>query len=71
MMREEGNCPKKELMQGTVPGARKQERPRMQWNGNMGKWAVMSFEKLLRETRDIGRWSRLVHDANNPRSEDG
>ena len=27
-----------------------------------GKWTDMSFDKLLRETRHSGRWSRLVHE---------
>ena len=33
-------------MQGTVPGERKQGRPRMRWIDNMEKWTGMSFDKL-------------------------
>jgi len=56
----------------TVPGARKQGRPKDTMDRRHRKWAKMSFEKLLRETEDTLRWgSRLVHEASNPRNEDG
>ena len=58
-------------MQGAVPGARKQGRPKMRWIDNMEKWAKMLFEKLLRETEDRWRWHRLVLETTNPRNEDG
>src|SRR6218665_4162878 len=35
VMRKEGDCLEKEIMQGTTPGARKQGRPRMRWMDNM------------------------------------
>ena len=54
VVRKEGDCPEKEIMQGTVPGARKQGRPKMRWMDDMEKLAKMSFDKLLRETED--RW---------------
>ena len=38
---------------------------------NMEKWMGMFFDKLLMETRERGRWSRLINEATNPRSEDG
>jgi len=31
----------------------------------------MPFEDLLKKTRDRRKWSRLVHEATNPRTEDG
>jgi len=49
MLLGEGDCLEKEIMQGTVPGIRKQGRPKMGWNNDMEKWAKMSFEKLLRK----------------------
>lgn len=58
-------------MQGTVPRTRKQGRPKMQWIDNMEKWTGMSFDELVRETRDRGRWSRLLHEATNPWIKDG
>src|SRR6218665_1296162 len=54
VMRKEGDCLEKEIMQGTVPGARKQGRPKMRWMDDMEKLAKMSFDKLLKETED--RW---------------
>ena len=39
VMTKEGDCLQKEIMQGTVPGARKQRRPRTRWIDNMEKWA--------------------------------
>jgi len=54
-MMKEGDCLEKEIMQGTVPGARLQGRLRMRLIDNMEKWAKMSFDKLLRETEDRRR----------------
>jgi len=71
VMRTEEDCLEKEIMPGTVLGVRKQRRPKMRWVDDMKKWAKMSFEKLLKETEDRWRWHRLVHDATNPRNEDG
>ena len=73
-MRKERNCLEKEIMQGTVPGARKQGRPGMRWIVNMEKWMGMSFDKLLMGTKDRGRQGTegdgLVYEATNHRSED-
>jgi len=72
MMRKEGDCLEKEIVHGTVPWARKQGRPKMRWIDDVEKCAKMSFEKLLRETEDRWSWRRLiVHEATNPRNEDG
>jgi len=38
---------------------------------DMAKWSKMSFEKLLKEIEARWRWPRLVHEATNPRNEDG
>jgi len=35
VMRKEGDSLEKEIMQGTVPGARKQGRPKMKWIDDM------------------------------------
>jgi len=32
-MRKQGNCLEKEIMQGTMPGLRRQGRPRTAWSG--------------------------------------
>src|SRR6218665_1169265 len=70
VMRKEGDCLEKKIMQGIIPGLRMQGRSKMRWIDNMEKWAKMSFEKL-RETEDRWRWSRLVREAVNHRNEDG
>ena len=58
-------------MQGTVPGASKQGRPRRRWIDNMERWAEMSFDKLLGKTGNRRRWNRLFHEATNTRNDDG
>jgi len=60
-----------EIMQGTTPGARKPGKPRMRWMVNMEEWTWMPFEDLSKKTRDRRKWSRLVHEATNPRIEVG
>src|SRR6218665_500884 len=52
VMRKEGDCLEKEIMQGTTPGTRKQGEPRMRWMENMEEWNGMPFEDLLQKTRD-------------------
>ena len=71
VLRKEGDCLEKEIIQGTVPGARKQGKPKMRLMDDMEKWAKMSFEKLLKKTENRWRWHRLVNEATNPRNEDG
>src|SRR6218665_474306 len=71
VMRKEGDCLEEEIMQGTTTGARKQGKPRMRWMNNMEEWTGMPFEDLMKKTRDRRKWSRLVHEATNPRIEDG
>jgi len=51
---------RKEIMQGTVLGGRKQGRPRML------RW----IETWKNEQRTEGDGNRLVHEATNPRNED-
>jgi len=70
-MRKEGDCLDKEIMQGTIPGARIQGKPRMRWMDNMEEWTGMPFEDLWKETRDRRKWSILFREATNPRIEDG
>jgi len=43
-MRKEGDCLEKEIMQDTVPGVRKQGKPKMRWIDDMEKWAKMSLK---------------------------
>jgi len=38
-MRKQGSCLEKEIMQGTMPGARRRGRPRTAWMDNIKTWA--------------------------------
>ena len=37
-MRKQGNCLEKEILQGTMPGARRRGRPRTAWIDNIKSW---------------------------------
>jgi len=37
-MRKQGNCLEREIMQGTIPGARRRGRPRTAWIDNIKSW---------------------------------
>ena len=71
IMRKQGDCLEKEIMQGTVPGARARGKPRKRWMDNMGEWLGLSTERLLRETEERRGWRGIVHNVTNPRIEDG
>ena len=71
IMRKQGECLEKEIMQGTVPGKRARGKPRKRWMDNVGEWLELSTERLLRETEDRRGWRRIVYNATNPRIEDG
>ena len=49
-MRKQGNCLEKEIMQGTMPGARRRGRPRMAWINNIKSWTGLSVEESIRMT---------------------
>ena len=53
-MRKQGNCPEKEIMQGTMPGARRRGRPRTAWIDNIKSWTGLSVEESIRMTEDRG-----------------
>ena len=48
-----------------------QGKPGMRWMDNMEEWAGMTFEDLLKKTRNRRKWSSLVHEATNHRIDDG
>ena len=71
-MRKQGSCLEKELMQGTMPGARRRGRPRTAWMDNIKTWtAGLSVEESVRMTEDRDKWRKYVHGVANPRIEDG
>ena len=66
-----GNCLKKEIMQGTMPGARRRVRPRTAWIDNIKSWSGLSVEEPIRMTEDRDKWRKCVHGVANPRLEEG
>ena len=70
-MRKQGSWLKKEIMQGTMPGARRRGRPRTAWMDNIKTWTGLSLEESIRMTEDRDKWRKYVHGVANPRIEDG
>jgi len=52
-MRKQGSCLEKEIMQGTMPGARMRGRPRTAWVNNTKSWTGLPVEESIRMTDDI------------------
>jgi len=49
-MRKQGSCLEKEIMQGTMPGARRRGRPCTAWMDNIKTWTGLSVEESIRMT---------------------
>ena len=70
-MRKQGSCLEKEIMQRTMPGARRRGRPRTAWVDNVKMWTGLSVEESVRMTEDRDKWRKYVHGVANLRIEDG
>ena len=70
-MRKQGSWLEKEIMQGTMPGARRRGRPRTAWMDNIKTWTGLSVEESVEMTEDRDKWRKHVHGVANPRIEDG
>jgi len=70
-MRKQGSCLEKEIMQGTMPGARRRGRPSTAWMDNIKTWTGLPVEESIRMTEDRDKWRKYVHGVVNPRIEDG
>jgi len=70
-MRKQGRCVEKEIMQGTMPDARRRGRPRTAWMDNINTWTGLSMEESVRMTEDRDKWRKYVRGVANPRIEDG
>ena len=70
-MRKQGSCLEKEIMQGTMPGARRRGRPYTAWMDNINTWTGLSVEESIRMSEDRDKWRKYVHGVANPRIEDG
>jgi len=66
-MRKQGSCLEKEIMQGTMPGARRRGRPRTAWVDNIKMWTGLPVEESIRMTKDRDKWRKYVHGADNRR----
>jgi len=70
-MRKQGSCLEKEIMQGTMPGARRRGRPRTAWMENINTWTGLPVEESVRMTEDRDKWRKYVHGVANRRIKDG
>jgi len=70
-MRKQGSCLEKEIVQETMPDARRRGRPRTAWMNNIKTWTGLSVEESIRMTEDRDKWRKYVHGVANPRIEDG
>jgi len=70
-IRKQWSCLKKQIMQGTMPGARRRGRPRTAWMDNINTWTGLCVEESIRMTEDRDKWKKYVHGVANPRIEDG
>ena len=71
-MMKQGSCLEKQIMQGTMPGARRRGRPRTAWMDNIKTWTGLSVEESVRmTTEDRDKWRKYVHGVANRRIEDG
>ena len=65
IMRKQGSCVEKEIMQGTMPGARRRGRPRTAWMDNIKTRTGLSVEESVRMTEDRDKWRKYVHGVAN------
>jgi len=69
-MRKQKSCLEKEILQGTMPGARRRGRPRTAWMDNIKTWTGLSVEESVRMTEDRDKWAKNVQGVANSRIED-
>ena len=67
-MRKQESCLEKEIMQGTMPGARRRGRPHIAWMDNIKTWKSQSESQ---RTEKSGENRAHVHCVANRRIEDG
>ena len=61
ILRKQGSCLEKEIMQGTMPGVCRQGRPCTAWMDNIKTWTGLSVEESIRMTEDRDKWRKYVH----------
>jgi len=70
-MRKQESCLEKEIMQGTMPGARRRGRPRTAWVNSIKTWTGLPVEESVRMSEDRDKWRKYVYGVAEPRVEDG
>jgi len=58
-MRKQGSCLEKEIMQGTMAGARRRGRPRTAWVDNIKTWTGLSAQESIRMTEDRDKMEKV------------
>jgi len=61
----------KEIIQGSIPHCRTRGRPNTTWMNNIKSWTRLLPTELVKNVEDRYQWRKIVHDAGNPRSDDG
>ena len=64
-IRKQGSCLEKEIMQGTMPDARRRGRPLTAWMDNINMWTGLPVEESIRMTEDRDKWRKYVHGVAN------
>ena len=57
-MRRQGSCLEKEIMQGTMLGARRRGRLRTAWMDNIKTWTGLPVEESSSTTKDRDKWRK-------------
>jgi len=70
-MRKQESCLEKEIIQGTMPGARRRGRPHTAWMDNIMTWTGLTMVESIRMAEDRDEWRKYVHDVANSWIEDG
>jgi len=69
-LRKQRSLLEKEIMQGTMPGTRRRERPHTAWMHNIKTWKGLLVEESIRMTEDRDKWRKYVHGVANPQIKD-
>ena len=64
------SCLEKEIMQGTMPGARSRGRPHTAWM-DIKTWTGLPVEESIRMIEDRDKWRKYVHGVVDLRIKDG
>jgi len=64
-------CLENEIMQGTMPCARRRGRQHTTWMDNITTWTGFPVEESVRVTEDGDKWTKYVHGAANHQIENG